>query len=934
MDMQPTPPPAQSPIGNNTATPPTHSAHDAQLPEYVTAAVPSRQSPTVTIPDLASHTPMMQQYLQLKAQAPDMLLFYRMGDFYELFYDDALRAARLLSITLTHRGQSAGAAIPMAGVPFHAVDQYLAKLVALGESIAICEQIGEPGQQKGPMPRKIVRIITPGTLTDAGLLPERENRPLVALVLQGGRWGVASLSLSAGSLSLTDIEVDLLTATLDALRPAELLIPDLALQPACMPWRAIERPSWHFDATHSAQQLRSLLEVSSLDPFGIAQAPLAVGAAGALLAYVRATQGEQRSLKNITDLRVITEQEAVVLDAAARRNLEITESLQGGAEAPCLLGVMDQCATGMGSRRLRQWVTQPIRQLDVLRARQSGIAWLQQPVGRLPVPAADAFAPNPPSPHGSPRCTVVRDSLRSVSDIERIASRIALASARPRDLSALRSSLQRLPDLHAALGSIPPLALGDTQLQLHAPDGLLETLQSAIAAEPANAVRDGGVIADGYSPELDELRSLQQGAGEFLIAMEAREREATGIANLKVEYNRVHGFYIEIPAGQAARAPDHYRRRQTMKNAERYITPELKAFEDKALSAKDRSLALEKQLFDALVAQLAIHVPALLTLARALATLDALASLAQVALERNWVCPELKTTPGIHIEAGRHPVVETQVEQFTPNDCELHNRRRMLLITGPNMGGKSTYMRQTALIVLLAHIGSHVPARRAQIGLVDRIFTRIGASDDLAGGRSTFMVEMTEAATILRQATPASLVIMDEIGRGTSTFDGLSLAWEIARQLVTRNACLTLFATHYFEITALASEYGEAVNVHLSATEHGHQLVFLHSVQAGPASRSFGIQVAKLAGLPSPVIRQAQKRLQQLEQTQVAQSPQGSLFAAESSESAATASGTLTLTAGQSDILQRIGDLDVDQLSPKAALQLLYELKTLSSDNP
>ncbi len=629
--------------------------------------------------DLSAHTPMMQQYLSLKAQAPDMLLFYRMGDFYELFFDDALRAARLLQITLTHRGQSAGSPIPMAGVPFHSVDQYLAKLVAVGESVAICEQIGEPGQQKGPMPRRIVRIVTPGTLTDAGLLPDRENRPLVSVVTQGGRWGVASLSLSAGTIELTDIEPDLLQATLDALRPAELLIPDMSMQGACQPWRAIERPSWHFDAAHSAQQLRTLLEVSSLEPFGIAQAPLAVGAAGALLAYVRATQGEQRSLRNINDLRVRSEQDAVVMDAAARRNLEITESLQGGADGPCLLRVLDRCATGMGSRRLRHWLSNPVRQMQVLRGRQAGIQWLQQ--------TGDPV-------QGRPRFAGVLDTLRGFSDIERIASRIALGSTRPRDLSALRTSLQLLPALQAAIGhptavqtsAIPENdptdatqtaanrshANGwntDSPMTLTAPDGLLDLLMRAIAPEPANAVRDGGVMADGYSAELDELRALQQGAGEFLIAMEAREREATGIANLKVEYNRVHGFYIEIPAGQAARAPEHYRRRQTMKNAERFITPELKQFEDKALSAKDRSLALEKHLFETLVAQLESHVSALLSLARTLATIDTLASLALVSAERQWVCPELKTTPGIHIEAGRHPVVETEVEQFTPNDC-------------------------------------------------------------------------------------------------------------------------------------------------------------------------------------------------------------------------------------------------------------------------
>jgi DNA mismatch repair protein MutS len=854
---------------------------------------------------------MMQQYLTLKAQAPDKLLFYRMGDFYEMFFDDALRAAQLLQITLTHRGQSAGAPIPMAGVPFHSADQYLAKLVAHGESIAICEQIGEPGLQKGPMPRRIVRVITPGTLSDAGLLPERENRPLVAVVQHAGRWGVASISLSAGIIDLIDVEAALLSATLDQLRPAELLLPDSALQEHCTPWRGTERPAWHFDQTQSETQVKQLLGVSSLAPFGVQNAPLALGAAGALLAYVRATQSDQSSLKHISELRVRSEHDSVVLDAAARRNLEITESLQGGADGPCLLNVLDRCATGMGSRKLRQWVNEPLRDIQLLRQRQACILWLQQGDGQ----AAHAR---------------VLDTLRSVSDIERITSRIALKSARPRDLAALRTSLALLPALSGALlqGQAPE-QIEALSRQLHCPEPLTSLLVAAIAAEPASAVRDGGVMADGYNAELDELRSLQQGAGQFLIEMETREKQSTGLANLKVEYNRVHGFYIEIPSGQADKAPEHYRRRQTMKNAERFITPELKAFEDKALSAKDRALALEKSLYEDLLAQLESHIGTLLEISRAVSQIDCLSALSKVATDRNWVCPELKTTPGIHIDAGRHPVVESEVEQFTPNDCDLHGKRRMLLITGPNMGGKSTYMRQTALIVLLAHIGSLVPARRAQIGLVDRIFTRIGASDDLAGGRSTFMVEMTEAATILRQATDSSLVVMDEIGRGTSTFDGLSLAWEIARQLLNKNRCLTLFATHYFEITALASEFAEAVNVHLSATEHGHNLIFLHSVEAGPASRSFGIQVAKLAGLPASVIRQAQKRLQQLEDDKRVVNAQASLFDGHrpGDQPGTTAQGRTH------PALQMITDTDIDQLSPKAALQLLYELKDLCNDS-
>ena len=862
---------------------------------------------------LEKHTPMMQQYLRLKAQAPDMLLFYRMGDFYEMFFDDALKAAQLMQITLTHRGQSAGQPIPMAGVPFHSADQYLAKLVAAGQSIAICEQVGESGQQKGPMERRIVRIITPGTLTDANLLPDRENRPLVAVCTQSGRWGVASLSLSAGSIELLDVEAGLLSATLDRLKPAELLLPDLALQAACLPWRGNERPSWHFDPEQAATQLKALLGVSSLEPFGIENAPLACGAAGALLSYAKATQSDQNALRNITELVIKSENEAVVLDASARRNLEITDTLQGGADQHTLLAVLDQCASGMGSRKLRQWVTEPIRQLRRLRERQESIAWLMAST------VSHTFE-------------AVLENIRSINDIERIVSRIALKSARPRDLSGLRSSLQALPKLQKVLLATPasalqavPARIAQLSEALTFNTEVLAKLEAAIAAEPSSMVRDGNVMADGFNPELDELRALQQGSGEFLIELETRERASTGISTLKVEYNRVHGFYIEIPTGQADKAPEHYRRRQTMKNAERFITPELKVFEDKALSAKDRSLALEKTLYEALLIWFEPHIATLSQVARAIAEIDALASLAKVACLRAWVCPELKNSPGIHIEGGRHPVVETQVERFTPNDTELHSLRRMLLITGPNMGGKSTYMRQTALIVLLSHIGSYVPAKRAQIGIVDRIFTRIGASDDLAGGRSTFMVEMTEAATILRQATENSLVVMDEIGRGTSTFDGLSLAWEIARQLVNKNRCLTLFATHYFEITELALEHTEAVNVHLSATEYGQNLIFMHSVEAGPANRSFGLQVAKLAGLPAQVIKHAQKRLLGLEEKQKRHDNQGSLFDAD----AAPEKNTPPLH----EAVGIIAKTDIDQLSPKAALQLLYELKDLC-DNP
>ncbi len=873
--------------------------------------------------DTSKHTPMMQQYLRLKTQAPHMLLFYRMGDFYELFFDDALRAAQLMQISLTHRGQSAGQPIPMAGIPFHAVDQYLAKLVALGESVAICEQVGVPGEQKGPMERKIMRVITPGTLTDAGLLPDKEDRTLVALWPAADDnhhpnaplWGIAALNLAAGELTLIDCEHELLAANLDRLNAAEILI---AAEHAAWksrdilaPYKLTERPDWHFEADFAQTLIKQLLGVSSLDAFGTADASTALRAAGAALHYVKQTQGEQAGFNHLNDIHVERSTDTVLLDLAARRNLELTETLRGES-SPTLFSRLDHCMTAMGSRKLRQWINQPSRKLSIIEQRQHAIGWLL----------------TPPEDSLRPRLQGLRQQLRGINDIERIAARISLGSARPRDLSALRHTLLALPTLVNSLMQGPEHLYQGLLIN----PGIGEHLQQAIAQEPSGMVRDGGVIAEGFSAELDELRGLQHNSGQYLIAMETRERERTGIANLKVEYNRVHGFYIEVPISQIDKVPDDYRRRQTMKNAERYITAELKAFEDKALAAQDRALALEKHLYEQLVETLKPHIPAISQAARAIAELDTLCSLGHIADEGGWTRPRITPVPGIHIEQGRHPVVEAQVEQFTPNDCDLHSTRSMLLITGPNMGGKSTYMRQNALIVLLAHMGSFVPAKSATIGLIDRMFTRIGASDDLAGGRSTFMVEMTEAATILRQATERSVVIMDEIGRGTSTFDGLSLAWEIAKRLVSTNRSLTLFATHYFEITALAQEFTQTVNVHLSATEHASGIVFLHSVQAGPASRSYGLQVAKLAGIPAPVIKAAQKRLQALENEQKQTIPQGDLFAA---HPAGTLSPPHSLEQElmQDQVQERITDkllqTDLDTLTPRMALDMLYELKQL-----
>ncbi|MFN7834246.1 MAG: DNA mismatch repair protein MutS [Burkholderiaceae bacterium] len=870
------------------------------------------------------HTPMMQQYFRLKAQAQDKLLFYRMGDFYELFYDDALRAAALLQITLTQRGQSGGQPIPMAGIPFHAVDQYLSKLVAQGESVAICEQVGEPGTQKGPMERRIMRVVTPGTLTDAGLLPEKEDRNLVALWPQFAKndgeraaptaWGVAALNLAAGELKLLQVDPEMLGAALDQVRAAEILLPDNDLQKHIAPRKAVECPAWHFEADAASAQLKSLLGVGSLEAFDIAGAPLALPAVGAALHYARHTQGAEQAFRHLNDLQVWRTDATVMIDAAACRNLELTQTLRGES-SPTLLSCVDVCSTAMGSRRLRQWIQSPSRQLSLIEARQSAIEWLLTQDGQ-----------------GKSQHNALHERLRSVNDIERIAARISLRSARPRDLSGLRDTLQVLPTLKDRLldpatddlaGDTPPVGkLADIAHCLDIPPALAEKLRTAIAEQPAALVRDGGVFADGYDAALDELRELQRGGGEFLLRLEAHERSRTGIANLKVEFNRVHGFYIEIPASQADRAPADYHRRQTMKNAERFITDELKAYEDKALAAQERSLALEKRLYEEMLDWLGAYLTDLTRAARALAELDALAALAATAERFKWVRPLMQTIPGIHIEQGRHPVVEQQVEHFTANDCDLHPGKRLLLITGPNMGGKSTYMRQVALIVLLAHIGSYVPACAARIGIVDRIFTRIGAADDLAGGRSTFMVEMTEAATILRQATARSLVVMDEIGRGTSTFDGLSLAWEIARRLVNGNRCLSLFATHYFEMTQLAAEFSEAVNVHLAATEHQRDIVFLHSVQAGPASRSYGLQVARLAGLPLPVIRAAQKRLENLESQQTLRDPQTDMFATSPPEAPANERDAL---------VQALAELDVDALTPREALDTLYSLKLAAS---
>ena len=845
---------------------------------------------------------MMQQYLRLKAEHPDLLLFYRMGDFYELFYGDAEKASRLLDITLTTRGVSAGKPIAMAGVPFHAVEQYLAKLIRLGESVAICEQIGDPATAKGPVERKVVRVVTPGTLTDAGLLDDKRDSVLAAVMIRDRILGIAWLNLASGALKVAETNAANLDAELERLAPAELLVPDATLLP---PTRLGATPvktlaPWHFDEERARRSLAQQFGTIDLSGFGATELGPAIGAAGALLEFARTTQG--MALLHVTGMQVESGSEYVYLDPATRRNLELTETLRG-EPAPTLLSLLDTCATSMGSRLLRHTLHHPLRDRVLLRARLDAVTSL--------------LGDTNGGPFSSLRAVIGR-----CCDVERITARIALKSARPRDLASLRDTLAHLPELARQLAPFDAVDLARLQQSLAPRSDLYACLARAIATEPAAQVRDGGVIASGFDAELDALRAIEQNCGSFLLELETQERARTGIANLKVEFNRVHGFYIEVTRSNADRVPADYRRRQTLKNAERYITPELKDFEDKALSAQERALARERLLYDLLVEDLAPDVPALQEIARALAELDLIATFAERAAALDFNAPEFTSQPAIEIEGGRHPVVEQQVEAFIPNDTRLHPGRQLLLVTGPNMGGKSTFMRQVALIALLAHCGAHVPAKRALLGPIDRIFTRIGAADDLAGGRSTFMVEMTESANILHHATAQSLVLMDEIGRGTSTFDGLALAWAIARHLIEKNRAYTLFATHYFQLTQLAEEFRQVANVHLDAVEHKDSIVFLHSVEEGPASQSYGLQVAQLAGIPGTVIRAARRYLGKLEEESALRSPQGDLFAITPAPPSAPPPDSPT-----DALLDRLRDLDPDRLSPREALDLFYELK-------
>ena len=841
----------------------------------------------------SAHTPMMQQYLRLKAQHPDILLFYRMGDFYELFYDDAEKGSRLLDLTLTARGASAGQPVRMAGVPSHSVEQYLAKLVKLGESVAICEQVGDVATAKGPVERQVTRIVTPGTLTDSELLDEKSENILLSLSAEKACIGLAWLCLASGELRVAEIAPEALESELRRIAPSEILAAD-----GEYPGYALTKlPPWTFDYESAKNRLLEQLGAASLEGYGIEDLRPAIAACGALLDYARKTQGQ--ALAHVTAVTAERAGQYLRMDAATRRNLEITETLRGDP-APTLFSLLDECATGMGSRLLRHWLHHPLRDRDVLTARHGAIE------------ALDSAA------------AAMHAVLRRFADVERIGARIALRNARPRDLSGLRASLALLPDLVAALPGERAELLAALAAHLAVPTACLDLLSRAIAEDPSAMVRDGGVFAEGWSAELDELRALQSNAGGFLVELEARERARTGIANLRVAYNHVHGYFIEVTNSQAAKVPEDYRRRQTLKNAERYITPELKVFEDKALSARDRALALEKTLYDSLLQDLQQHLPALQKVAKALAQSDVLACLSAIAASRGWCRPQFAVETLLEVEAGRHPVVEARIEaengRFIPNDVGLSPARQLLLITGPNMGGKSTYMRQVALIALLAHAGSFVPAKSARLGPIDQIFTRIGASDDLAGGRSTFMVEMTESANILHNATAHSLVLMDEVGRGTSTFDGLALAWAIARHLVEKNRPLTLFATHYFEMTRLALEHRSVANVHMDAIEHKDTVVFLHAVEEGPASRSYGLQVAALAGVPKPVIRQARKYLELLEQQSLQQGGQDDLFLNPAPVEAEPAADPLR---------EAMQQLNPDDLTPREALDLLYRLKKL-----
>ncbi len=845
----------------------------------------------------AKQTPMMRQYLGIKAEYPDTLVFYRMGDFYELFFDDARRASELLSITLTARGHAGGEPIPMAGVPQHSVEGYLAKLVSQGESVALCEQIGDPATSKGPVERKIVRVLTPGTVTDEALLDDRQPCLLTALSFDGHHYGLASIDLAVGIITVSQFESQqVLHGELTRLRPAELLIPETLASPSEFSQYTVRtRPVWHFDSTSAAEQLCKVFGTKDLRGFGCEELPHATGAAGCVLQYVRETH--RGAPPHLVGISTESPRDALTLDAATRRNLEIDTSLSG-QPAATLRALIDKTLTSMGGRLLTRWLNRPLRDHKLLNTRLDSIDVL----------ITDNTLTESLTTH-----------LRGISDIERILARVSIGSARPRDLISLRDTLRVLPEIHTLIAVQSDILLSNIADNLHGFDTERDLLNSALADNPPALIKDGGAIRTGFDEALDELRGLSENADGYLTDLESRERERTGNGNLKVGYNRVHGYYIEVSKASKGSVPPEYTRRQTLKGAERYITEELKQFEDKVLSARERSLQREKSLYEKLLTDLAANLPALKQCAQAIAELDVLQNMAERSVALNWTRPGFTEKRIIRYDGGRHPVIEAALDtQFVPNDLHLDMKQRMLLITGPNMGGKSTYMRQTALIVLLAHIGSHVPASACEIGPIDRIFTRIGASDDLASGRSTFMVEMTEAADILHNATAQSLVLMDEIGRGTSTYDGLSLAWACAEALVSNNRAFTLFSTHYFELTRLEQEQPSVGNVHLDAVEHNDEIVFMHNVKSGAASKSYGLQVAKLAGLPKSVLGHARERLASLEATPV------------STPVAPVVSEQLGLF-GSADqpLADYLQDLDIDNISPREALEHLYKLSDL-----
>jgi len=863
-----------------------------------TLELPQKKASKATTVGQASsqHTPMMQQFLRIKAEHPDILLFYRMGDFYELFFDDARKASQLLDITLTARGKSNGEPIPMCGIPYHAADNYLARLIKAGESVALCEQVGDPATSKGPVDRQVMRIVTPGTVTDENLLEERRDNFLMSIASFNEQVGISVLDVGSGRFFVQELSSEeQLQTELERIKPAEILISeDDALYNQLASSKGLRRqPPWYFEFDTCQRLLTEQFGTKDLSGFGCDGMTQAILAAGCLMQYVNDTQ--RTTLPHIQGLRVERSEDSVLLDAASRRNLELETNLSGGHENT-LASVIDKTSTAMGSRCLRRWINRPLRDQSQLELRHTAVAALLK----------------------NREYSEIQSQLKHIGDIERIISRVAIKSARPRDLYTLGNSLAQLPDIQLQLGKLTSERLLQLSGIISEHPEIVSLLQTAIKENPPVVLRDGGVIAEGYDDELDELRNLSKNADQFLIDLEVREKERTGISTLKVSYNRVHGFYIEISRAQSDNAPADYIRRQTLKSAERFITPELKAFEDKVLSAKERSLSREKALYDELLNKLLKSLNPLQLCAEGLSELDTLCCFAERADSLNYCKPEFQTRSAINITSGRHPVVELVTDNsFIPNDSKLNDQQRMLIITGPNMGGKSTYMRQTALIVLMAHIGCYVPAEKAVIGCIDRIFTRIGATDDLASGRSTFMVEMTEAANILNNATDKSLVLMDEIGRGTSTFDGLSLAWACAESLALESRPFTLFATHYFELTAMVDEIKTVKNVHLDAVEHGENIVFMHAVKDGPANQSYGLQVAKLAGVPASVISNAKKKLQILERQSASTHE---VFVEEST-------GQLELfNNNPHPIVEQLQEIQVDDLNPRQALELLYEL--------